>query len=345
MKLGVHLGYWGLGITGDEQKEMAIESEKLGFDSVWTAEAYGSDAATVLAWIAAYTEKIKLGSAIFQMSARTPAMTAMTAATLDNISNGRFILGLGVSGPQVVEGWHGQPFRKPLKMTREYVEIMRKALGRERLTYDGEIYKLPLPGGRGKPLKLIIETVQDRLPIYTAANGPKNVALTAEIADGCLPTIFAPEKFDEIFKPSLEEGASRAGRSVDEVAIVPSTQVCIGDDIDMCRNFMRPFLALYIGGMGSKEKNFYKDLVTSYGFGDEAERIQELYLDHKQAEAMAEIPAELIDMTTLCGPADVVKERLAAYGDVGTETIIVTPVAASQEERLGILGQLAELNS
>lgn len=342
MKLGVHLGYWGLGITGEQQLEMAREAEKLGFDSAWTAEAYGSDAATVLAWIAGSTEKIKLGSAIFQMPARTPAMTAMTAATLDNISEGRFILGLGMSGPQVVEGWHGQPFRKQLKTTREYVEIMRKALDRERLEYDGEIYKLPLPGGRGKALKLIIEPVQDRIPIYIAANGPKNVALTAEIADGWLPTIFAPEKFD-IFKPSLEEGAERGGRSLDDLAIVPSTQVCIGEDIDMCRNFMRPFLALYIGGMGSREKNFYKELVTRYGFGDEAQRVQELYLDHKQAEAMAEIPAELIDMTTLCGPPERIKERLEAYDEVGTDTIIVTPVAATPEERLKMMGELAEL--
>lgn len=338
----MHLGYWGLGISGEEQMALTQEAERLGYDSVWTAEAYGSDAATVLAWLAGATEKIKLGSAIFQMSGRTPAMTAMTASTLDNISNGRFILGLGVSGPQVVEGWHGQPFDRPLKRTREYVEIMRKALGRERVAYDGEIYKLPLPGGRGKALKLIIGPVQERVPIYIAANGPKNTALTAEIADGWLPTLFAPEKFDQ-FLPSIDEGLERAGRSRDELTIAPSVQVSIGDSVEQCRNMMRPFLALYIGGMGSREKNFYKELVSRYGFAAEAQKIQDLYLDKKHTEAMAAIPDELIDMTTLCGPLDRVRDRLQLYKEIGTDTLIVTPVAAGHDERVQMLRDLVEL--
>ena len=211
------------------------------------------------------------------MPARTPAMTAMTAATLDNISGGRFVLGLGISGPQVVEGWHGQPFDRPLERTREYVEIVRKALARETLTYDGEFYKLPRPGGPGKPLKLIIQPVQERIPIYLAAIGPKNTALAAEIADGWLPTLFAPDHID-VFRPSLEEGAARAGRSLDDFDIAPMTSMAIDDDIEQARNFMRPFLALYIGGMGSREKNFYNQLVTRYGYGDAAREVQDLYL-------------------------------------------------------------------
>jgi len=342
MKLGLHAGYWGLGITGDEQLGMAQEADRLGYDSIWAAEAYGSDAATVLAWIAAGTGKAKVASGIFQMPARTPAMTAMTAATLDNISGGRFVLGLGISGPQVVEGWHGQPFDRPLRRTREYVEIVRKALARETLAYDGEIYKLPRPNGAGKPLKLIIAPVQDRIPIYLAAIGPQNTALTFEIADGWLPTIFAPDHLD-VFRPAMDEGAARGGRAVSDVDIAPMTSVAIYDDVEEARNFMRPYLALYIGGMGSRDKNFYNQLVTRYGYGDEAREIQDLYLSGKQAEAMAKIPAELIDKVSLCGPRDAVAERLDVYRDAGVGTLLASPVAATHEERLRVLRDLAEI--
>jgi F420-dependent oxidoreductase-like protein len=342
MKLGLHAGYWGLGITGDEQREMAIEADRLGFDSIWAAEAYGSDAATVLAWIAANTSEAKIASGIFQMPARTPAMTAMTAATLDNISGGRFMLGLGISGPQVVEGWHGQPFDRPLKRTREYVDVVRKALARETLSYDGDIYKLPRPGGPGKPLKLIIRPVQDRIPIYLAAIGPRNTALAFEIADGWLPTIFSPDHLDE-FEPAMKEGAARGGREVSDVDIAPMTSLAIYDDVEEARNFMRPYLALYIGGMGSRDKNFYNQLVTRYGYGDAAREVQDLYLSGKQAEAMGAIPAELIDKVSLCGPKDAVKERLAAYRDAGVGTLLVSPAAAGHEERLRMLRDLAEI--
>jgi F420-dependent oxidoreductase-like protein len=342
MKLGLHAGYWGLGITGDEQLDMSKEADRLGYDSIWAAEAYGSDAATVLAWIAANTIKAKIASGIFQMPARTPAMTAMTAATLDNISVGRFVLGLGISGPQVVEGWHGQPFDRPLRRTREYVEIVRKALARETLRYDGEIYKLPRPDGPGKPLKLIIQPAQDRIPIYLAAIGPKNTALTFEIADGWLPTIFAPDHLD-VFRPSMEEGAARGGRSIADVDIAPMTSLAIYDDIEEARDMMRPYLALYIGGMGSRDKNFYNQLVTRYGYGDEAFEIQNLYLSGKQAEAMAKIPADLIDKVALCGPKQIVKERLAVYREAGVGTLLVSPVGATQGERLRMLRDLAEI--
>src|SRR3954449_5649288 len=248
MRLGLHVGYWGLGLTADEQLTLVREAESAGYDSVWAAEAYGSDAATVLAWLAANTEKIRLGSAIFQMPGRSPAMTAMTAATLDNLSDGRMILGIGSSGPQVAEGWHGQRFGKQLARTREYVEIVRKALARERLTYQGETYTLPLPDGPGKALKLMIAPVQERIPVYIAAIGPKNTQLVGEIADGWLPVFFSPEHVEHS-RSLLAEGAARSGRSLDDgFDIAPTVQVSIDDDVDRARDAMRPFVALYVGG-------------------------------------------------------------------------------------------------
>jgi F420-dependent oxidoreductase-like protein len=344
MRLGLHVGYWGLGVSGDDQLRLAQAGDELGYDSVWAAEAYGSDAATVMAWLAASTKKAKIASGIFQMPARTPAMTAMTAATIDNISNGRVVLGLGMSGPQVVEGWHGQPFDHQLQRTREYIGVVRKALARETLTFDGEFYSLPRPGGPGKPLKLIIKPVQERIPIYLAAIGPKNTALAAELAEGWLPTFFAPDHID-VFKPALEEGAQRAGRSPDEIDITPMTSIAIDDDVDAARDLMRPFLALYVGGMGSRKKNFYKDLVTRYGYGDVAQKVQDLYLDQKYDEAMAALPSELIDKTALCGPKEAIAERLDVYRDAGVGTLLVTPVASTVERRIEMLGELAELAS
>src|SRR3954471_18010636 len=301
MRLGLHVGYWGLGLTADEQLKLVREAESAGFDSVWAAEAYGSDTATVLAWLAANTEKIRIGSAIFQMPGRSPAMTAMTAATLDNLSTGRMILGLGSSGPQVAEGWHGQRFAKQLARTREYVEILRKALARERLEYDGEIYELPLPDGPGKALKLMIAPVQERIPIYIAAIGPKNTQLTGEIADGWMPAFFSPEHVGE-FRELLEEGAARNGNGNgkkidDSFDIAPNVSLCIDDDIDAARDVMRPLLALYVGGMGGRKKNFYNALVQRYGFEDAAKEVQDLYLEGKKDEAAAALPAELIDKT------------------------------------------------
>jgi F420-dependent oxidoreductase-like protein len=345
MRLGLHVGYWGLGLTADEQLKLVREAESVGFDSVWAAEAYGSDTATVLAWLAANTEKIKIGSAIFQMPGRSPAMTAMTAATLDNLSNGRMILGLGSSGPQVAEGWHGQRFAKQLARTREYVEILRKALARERLEYDGEIYELPLPDGPGKALKLMIAPVQERIPIYIAAIGPKNTQLTGEIADGWMPTFFSPEHVGE-FRELLEEGAARAqnGKQIDDsFDIAPNVSLCISDDLDAARDVMRPMLALYVGGMGSREKNFYNALVRRYGFEEAAEEVQDLYLSGKKDEAAAALPAELIDKTALVGPVDRVKERLELYREAGVGTLITTPIAPDMEGRSKMMRALADL--
>jgi F420-dependent oxidoreductase-like protein len=342
MRLGLQVGYWGLGLTPEQQLEMVKSAESAGFDSVWSAEAYGSDAATVLAWIAAQTEKIKIGSAIFQIPGRSPGLTAMTAATLDNISHGRMLLGIGSSGPQVAEGWHGQRFPKQIQRTREYIQIVRKALSRDRLEFKGEVYELPLPDGPGKALKLTIAPVQERIPIYLAAIGPKNTQLAGEVADGWLPTFFSPEHVGE-FRTLLEEGAQRAGRDLNGFDIAPNVNLCIDDDIDKARDAMRPLLALYVGGMGSREQNFYNKLMQRYGFEEAAKEVQDLYLDGKKDEAAAAIPAELIDKTSLVGPADQVKERLELYREAGVGTLITTPLAWSLEDRNRMLQTLAEL--
>ena len=342
MRLGVAIGYWGLGLTSAEQLEIVQEAERLGYDSVWAAEAYGSDCATVLAWLAGQTSRIRLGAGIFQIPGRSAAMTAMTAATIDQLSDGRFILGVGTSGPQVAEGWHGQRFGKQLQRTREYVEVVRLALSRERVVYDGETLTLPLPDGPGKALKLTIGTVQDEIPIYLAAIGPKNTELAGEIADGWLPTFLCPDHMAG-FRERLAAGAERSGRSVDDVDIAPVVTVSIDDDLDRARDAMRPYISLYVGGMGSRDKNFYNQLCASYGFEDAAREIQDLYLDGKKEEAAAAIPAELIDAVALVGPADRVRDRLAAYRDAGVGTLIVSSLAWTFEDKRHQLRQIAEL--
>jgi F420-dependent oxidoreductase-like protein len=342
MRLGLMLGYWGLGLTAQDQIELVREAETSGFDSVWTAEAYGSDAATPLAWFAAQTERIRLGAAILQIPGRSPAMTAMTAVTLDHLSDGRFSLGLGTSGPQVAEGWHGQRFGHQLARTREYVEIVRKALARERLTYEGEQFTLPLPDGPGKALKLMIAPVQEQIPIYIAAIGPKNTELVGEIADGWLPVFFSPEHFDGS-RDLLEAGATRVGRSLEGFDIAPTVQVSIDDDVERARDMMRPFIALYVGGMGSRDKNFYNQLVRRYGFEDAAREIQDLYLEGKKQEAAAAIPPELIDLVTMCGPRELVAERLEVYREAGVGTLIASVMAPESEIRRRTVRELAEM--
>jgi F420-dependent oxidoreductase-like protein len=326
------------------QDQLAVvqEAERLGFDSIWAAEAYGSDAATVLAWLAAGTSKVKLGSAIFQMPGRSAAMTAMTAATLDELSGGRVLLGIGSSGPQVAEGWHGQRFARQLLRTREYVEVVRLALSRQRVDFHGETLELPLPDGPGKALKLMITPVQERIPIYLAAIGPKNTALAGEIADGWIPTFFSPEYVSE-FRKLLDEGAARSGRSLDGFDIAPTVSAFVSDDRELARNLMRPVLALYIGGMGSREQNFYNNLMQRYGFEQAASEIQDLYLDGRKDEAGAAIPDELIDMVSLCGPRDVVRDRLAAFRDAGVGTLMITPMAWTADARIEQLRAIAEL--
>jgi len=344
VKLGLHIGYWGMGLNAQQQLELVLEAERLGYDSVWTAEAYGSDAATILAWIAQATSKIKLGSAIFQMPGRSAAMTAMTAATIDQLSDGRMLLGIGSSGPQVAEGWHGQRFARQLQRTREYVAVVRMALDRERVVFKGETLELPLPDGPGKALKLTIAPVQERIPIYVAAIGPKNTTLAAEISDGWLPTLFSPEHVGE-FRPLLEEGFASAGngKSFDDFDIVPTVSVMVSDDLESARDAMRHYIALYVGGMGSRKQNFYNALVQRYGFEEAAQTVQDLYLEGRKDEAAAALPGELIDTVSLVGPADRVRERIAIYRDAGVGTLMVSPMAWTFEDRLAQLRAVAEL--
>jgi F420-dependent oxidoreductase-like protein len=342
MKLGVNLGYLIPGMTPADHLEVVQEAERLGYDSVWAAEAYGSDTATVLAWLAAGTSEIKLGSAIFQMPARSPGMTAMTAATLDLLSGGRMLLGLGTSGPQVAEGWHGQRFARQLQRTREYVAVVRMALARERVEFHGETLELPLPDGPGKPLKLMISPVQERIPIYLAAIGPKNTALAGEIADGWLPIFFSPEHVSEV-RALLEEGAARSGRSLEHFDIAPTVNTYISDDRAAARDRMRHILALYIGGMGSRKQNFYNALVQRYGFEEAARKVQDLYLDGKKDEAAAALPDELIDLITLSGPKEHVRDRLAAFREAGVGTLTIGPMAFTTQERVDQLRAVAEL--
>jgi len=342
MRLGLNLGYWGTKLAADTT--LVTEAERLGYHSVWTAEAYGSDAVTPLAYIAARTERIKLGSGILQMPARTPAMTAMTAATLDEMSHGRFLLGLGVSGPQVVEGWHGRPYGKPLRVTREYVEIVRKILARdEPVEYDGEYYQMPYRGpgttGVGKPLKLISKPSNPNLPIYLAAIGPYNVRLTAEIADGWLPVFYSPEQADIVFQPLLDEGFSRSGEEdkADRFDTAVTVFVSLDDDLERARLAAKPMISLYIGGMGAKGKNFYHDLAHRYGYGEAADRIQDLYLAGHKMEAMRAIPDELVDEVSLVGS----RERIADRLDVWKESEVTTLIAATTD--LPTVRTLAEL--
>ena len=342
MKLGVHVGYWGLGMGPADQLQVVQEAERLGYDSIWTAEAYGSDAATVLAWLAAGTSTVKLGSAIFQMPGRSAAMTAMTAATIDELSGGRMLLGIGSSGPQVAEGWHGQRFGRQLQRTRDYVAVVRKALSRDRLEYHGDTLELPLPDGPGKALKLTISPVQEQIPIYLAAIGPKNTALAGEIADGWIPTFFSPDHVSEL-RALLEAGAARSGRSLDGFDIAPTVNAYVSDDRESARNLMRPFLALYIGGMGSRDQNFYNSLVQRYGFEAAAAEVQELYLNGKREQAGAAIPDDLIDMITLCGPEGVVRDRIQAFRDAGVGTLMVSPMAFTAQDRIQQLRAVAEL--
>jgi F420-dependent oxidoreductase-like protein len=341
MRLGLNLGYSGS--TFALNVPLILEAERLGYHSVWTAEAYGSDAVTPLAFIAARTDRIHLGTAIMQMPARTPAMAAMTATTLDQISGGRFLLGLGASGPQVVEGWHGEPYGKPLGRAREYVSIVRAIWQREKpLEHRGEHYQIPYAGasatGLGKPLKSILHSRAD-IPIYLAAIGPKNVALAAEIADGWLPVFFSPGRAG-LYREALEQGFARVGgtKSPANFDIAPSVPVVVGSDVALCLGRLKPNLALYIGGMGARGRNFYNDLACRYGYAAAARTIQDLYLDGKKAEAEAAVPDALADEVSLCGPRERIRDRLAAYKEAGVTTLIVR---AAQPDVARMMAELA----
>ncbi|KAB1156383.1 LLM class F420-dependent oxidoreductase [Micromonospora sp. DT46] len=341
MRLGLSLGYQTAWSTPADHLAFAQEADRLGYSVVWAAEAYGSDSPSMLAWMAGQTERIDLGSAVMQIPARTPAMTAMTAATIDALSGGRFRLGLGVSGPQVSEGWHGVRFAKPLARTREFVDIVKLAVARKSVAYDGEFYTLPLPDGPGKALKLGFHPPREHIPIYLAAVGPKNLELAGEIADGWLAIFYAPE-FAEEQLASVRAGRAKAGKELAGFDVVPSVPVVVGDDIATCAELVRWYAALYVGGMGSRQQNFYNQLATRMGYGDAAREVQDLYLAKRQRDAAAAVPLEFIDRTSLLGPKERIAERMREYAAAGVTTLSVTLFAADRDSGVHTLRTVAE---
>ncbi|MEU9356655.1 LLM class F420-dependent oxidoreductase [Streptomyces sp. NPDC048301] len=341
MRIGMMLSY-----SGGFKETVAVlgDYEKAGLDIVFVPEAYSFDAISQLGFIAARTERLEIASGILQIYTRTPSLTAMTAAGLDHVSDGRFTLGIGASGPQVIEGFHGLPYDAPLARTREIVDICRKVWRREKVVHEGRHYRIPLPGeqgtGLGKPLKLINHPVRDRIPIVLAAIGPKNVAMTAEIAEGWLPIFFHPDKAGEVWGSSLAEGAARRDPTLGPLDVVAQAPLAIGDDVDRLIDLARPQLALYIGGMGARGRNFYNSLACRYGYEAEAAAIQDLYLSGRKEEAAAAVPADLLRNTSLIGPASHVRERVAAYRAAGVTTLKVNPVSPDPARRLADLEQL-----
>ncbi len=332
LKLGLNTGYWAGGPPVGVQESIA-EAERLGFDSMWTAEAYGSDCLTPLAWWGASTSKIRLGTAIVQMSARQPAATAMAAMTMDLLSGGRFILGLGVSGPQVVEGWYGMPFAKPLARTREYIGILRDIWAREGpVTAEGEHYRLPLPGGTGlaKPLKSSIHPLREDVPIFLGAEGPKNIALCAELCDGWLAMLFAPEQQD-VYRGYLQEGFSRPGarRTLEDFEVNATVPFIVSDDVEQAADALRPFYALYFGGMGAKGTNFHANVAIRMGYEKEVDEIAGLYLEGKKEEAAAKVPRKLIEQMSLIGPKEKIREELERWRESIVTTLLISGDAAT----------------
>ena len=339
MKLGLIAGYSGKVISIDIDRIKYAES--LGYDSIWNAEAYGSDAVTPAAWILAQTEKIKVGTAIMQMPARSPACAAMTAMTLNQLSNDRFLVGLGASGPQVVEGWHGVAYGRPVTRIKEYVSIMKQIFAREEpVTHEGFHYSLPYNGddgtGLGKPLKSILQANTD-IPIYTASITPKGLEGSAEVADGVFPIWMAPERYD-VFEPSIQKGLDKNGRTLLDYDIAPFVTCIMGDDVDQCRMPIKGNMALYIGGMGARDKNFYNDYAKALGYEDAAVKIQDLYLSGRKDEAMAAVPDELVDACHLVGPAERIKERLQVWKEAGAKGHVGSMlIGAGQPEALELI--------
>jgi F420-dependent oxidoreductase-like protein len=349
LKLGLNLGYWGIGPQGDEAIEIVQAAERAGYDSVWAAESYGSDAVSVLAYLAAKTETIQLGAAILQVPARAPAAAAMAGVTIDALSGGRFIFGFGPSGPQVSEGWYGVPYAKPWGRTREYVEIVKAIVAREgRLEYEGEHFELPLTEGegvtgQGKALKLNIHPVRGQIPIYIGAIGRKSVEFAAEAADGWIPIFFSVDEWESAWGEHIEAGLAKGGRTREALAVSPSVQVAIDGDLDAARGMVKAGLLLYLGGMGSKKTNFYVDLTHRFGFGEAADEVQSLFLEGKREEAYAAIPDELVDATAMIGTEEEVADRVKRFADAGVDRMIVSPVHGTPEERLHTLERLAEM--
>lgn len=344
MRIGMPLNYSG---GFKETVDELAEYEKAGLDIVYVPEAYSFDAVSQMGFIAARTERLEIASGILQIYTRTPTLTAMTAAGIDHVSNGRFTLGIGASGPQVIEGFHGVPYHAPIGRTREIIEICRQVWRREKVTHDGKHYQIPLPAeqgtGLGKPLKLINHPVRDRIPVMIAAIGPKNVAMTAEIAEAWEPIFYVPEKANDVWGESLATGKAKRDVTLPDLDVVVQAPLAIGEDLEHLRDSMRPLLALYIGGMGAKGKNFYNNLAQRYGYAAEAEKIQDLYLDGHKDEAAEHVPDDLLTKTSLIGPESHIRERLAAMKESGVSTLNVTPLAGSAEERIRLIERIRQL--
>ncbi len=329
LKLGLNTGFWASSAPAPRTLEAILEAERLGFDSIWTSEAYGCDVLTPLAWWGSRTETVKLGTSIMQMSARRPTAAAMAAITMDHLSGGRFVLGLGVSGPQVVEGWYGEPFAQPLARTREYVQIVRDVIARETaVSSDGPHYPLPLNGregatGLGKPLKTTVRPLRDRIPIFLGAEGPKNIAQTAEIADGWLALFYSPHRHDELYRPHLEAGFARRDAPADGFEIAVSLDFIVHDDVEQAADMIRPRLALYFGGMGARSMNFHHEVAVRMGYGAEARKIQELFLEGKKDEAAAAVPTKLVEELSLIGPPDKIRHDLEAWRESGVSSLLI----------------------
>jgi len=344
LKLGLNLGYWGIGPAGEEALEVVKTVEAHGYDSVWVAESYGSDVISVLAWLAGQTEKVKLGCAVLQVPARPPAAAAMAGATIDKLSGGRFIFGFGPSGPQVSEGWYGVPYAKPWGRTREYIEVVREIVAREGpLEHRGKHYTLPLEGGEGKALKLNFHPLRNEIPVFVGAIGRKSVAMAAEICDGWIPIFFSVDEFESIWGEHLEEGFAKGGRTRADLEVSPSLQVAIDGDLEMARNVVKAGLVLYLGGMGSRKTNFYVDLAHRYGFGEVADEVQRRFQSGDKAGAFEALPDEIVDVTSLVGTEAEVADRVRRFREAGVDRLIVAPVHVDPEQRLNTVARLAEM--
>jgi F420-dependent oxidoreductase-like protein len=344
LKLGLNLGYWGIGPAGEEAAEIVRVAEGFGYESVWAAESYGSDVVSVLAWLAAQTEKINLGAAIMQVPARPPAAAAMAGATIDKLSGGRFLFGFGPSGPQVSEGWYGVPYSKPWGRTREYIEVVREIIAREGpAEHQGEHYTLPLPGGEGKPLKLNFHPLRNEIPVFVGAIGRKSVEMAAEICDGWIPIFFSVDAFEATWGEHLEAGFAKGGRQRSDLEVSPSLQVAIDGDLEAAKSVVKAGLVLYFGGMGSRKTNFYVDLAHRFGFGDVADDVQRRFQEGDRAGAFEAVPDEIVEATSLVGTEAEVGERIERFRGAGIDRLIVSPVHVDRAEQLHTLERLAAL--
>jgi F420-dependent oxidoreductase-like protein len=344
LKLGLNLGYWGIGPAGEDALEVVQAAEAAGFESVWVAESYGSDVVSVLAWLAPQTKKIKLGAAILQVPARPPAAAAMAGATIDKLSGGRFIFGFGPSGPQVSEGWYGVPYAKPWGRTREYIEVVREIIAREGpVDHQGQHYQLPLPGGEGKPLKLNFHPLRNEIPVFVGAIGRKSVEMAAEICDGWIPIFFSVDAFEQTWGEHLEAGFAKGGRQRSDLEVSPSLQVAIDGDLEAAKAVVKAGLVLYFGGMGSRKTNFYVDLAHRFGFGEVADDVQVRFQEGDRAGAFEAVPDEIVEATSLVGTEAEVAERIERFRGAGIDRLIVSPVHAEKSQQLHTLERLAAL--